>query len=182
MKRRMQSWDARTIAFMRDAEAHNAYTRELAEWILPHLNADDAVCEAGCGLGQLALALAGAVRSYTAFDRNADALSDLREGDVFFAISMPRYLQSTIHATALAHESGIPTIVITDSLGSPLIPYTTIPLIVDNEIFSYCDNTVPIVATITALLNSVGSITHPRSNIILAKNEETWNRFNLYFK
>lgn len=111
-----------------------------------------------------------------------DALSDLREGDVFFAISMPRYLQSTIHATALAHESGIPTIVITDSLGSPLIPYTTIPLIVDNEIFSYCDNTVPIVATITALLNSVGSITHPRSNMILAKNEETWNRFNLYFK
>lgn len=111
-----------------------------------------------------------------------DALSDLREGDVFFAISMPRYLQSTIHATALAHESGIPTIVITDSLGSPLIPYTTIPLIVDNEIFSYCDNTVPIVATITALLNSVGSITHPRSNMILSKNEETWNRFNLYFK
>ncbi len=111
-----------------------------------------------------------------------DALSDLREGDVFFAISMPRYLQSTIHATALAHESRIPTIVITDSLGSPLIPYTTVPLIVDNEIFSYCDNTVPIVATITALLNSVGSITHPRSNMILAKNEETWNRFNLYFK
>lgn len=111
-----------------------------------------------------------------------DALSDLREGDVFFAISMPRYLRSTIHATALAHERGIPTIVITDSLGSPLVPYTMLPLIVDNEIFSYCDNIVPIVATITALLNSIGAATHPRSDTTLSKNEETWDRFNLYFK
>lgn len=111
-----------------------------------------------------------------------DALSDLREGDVFFAISMPHYLRSTIYATELAHEKGIPTIVITDSLSSPLIPYTTLPLIVDNEIFSYCDNIVPIVATITALLNSIGAATHPRSNAILSKKEETWDRFNLYFK
>ena len=79
MKRRMQSWDARMIAFMRDAEAYNTYTRDLAEWILPHLNDDDEVCEAGCGMGQLALALANHVRSYIAFDRNEDALCDLRE-------------------------------------------------------------------------------------------------------
>lgn len=79
MKRRLQNWDTRMIAFMRDAEAYNAYTHDLAEWILPHLNADDAVCEAGCGLGRLALALVGHVRSYTAFDRNPNALCDLRE-------------------------------------------------------------------------------------------------------
>lgn len=109
-----------------------------------------------------------------------DALSDLREGDVLFAISMPRYLRATIQTVQLAWEKNIPTIAITDSLASPLIPYTSVPLLVDNEIFSYCDNTVPIVATLTALLNAVGTNTSPRSNEILAKNEETWNYFQIY--
>lgn len=77
--RRMQNWDEQIMAFMRDAEAYNSYTRDLAAWILPQLNDDDAVCEAGCGMGQLALALAGHVRCYTAFDRDPDALCDLIE-------------------------------------------------------------------------------------------------------
>jgi len=109
-----------------------------------------------------------------------DALSDLREGDVLFAISMPRYLRTTIQTVQLAWEKHIPTIAVTDSLASPLIPYTSIPLLVDNEIFSYCDNIVPIAAILTALLNAVGTKTSPRSNEILAKNEATWNHFHLY--
>lgn len=111
-----------------------------------------------------------------------DAISDLQKGDVFFSISMPRYLRSTTNAMSLAFKEGIPTIGITDSLTSPLIPYTTVPLLVDNEIFSYCDNTVPVIATITALLNAVGTATYPKSNEILARNEKTWKYFNLYLR
>jgi len=111
-----------------------------------------------------------------------DALAGLREGDVFFCISMPRYLRSTTNAISFAAKSGVPTISITDSLTSPLIPYTTVPLLVDNEIFSYCDNTVPIIATITALLNAIGAATYPRSHETLARNEKTWEHFDLYIK
>ena len=109
-----------------------------------------------------------------------DAMSDLREGDVFFAISMPHYLRSTVRAVQLANQKGIPTIAITDSLSSPLIPYTAVPLVVDNEIYSYCDNALPVLAVITALLNAVGHATRPKSNEILKKNEESWKHFDLY--
>ena len=111
-----------------------------------------------------------------------DALSGLQAGDVFLSISMPRYLRSTTDAMSLASKAGIPTIAITDSLTSPLIPYTTVPLLVDNEIFSYCDNTVPIIATITALLNAIGAATYPRSSETLSRNEKTWEHFNLYLR
>lgn len=111
-----------------------------------------------------------------------DALAGLREGDVFLSISMPRYLRTTTSAMSLVYQAGFPTIGITDSLTSPLIPYTTVPLLVDNEIFSYCDNTVPIIATITALLNAIGAAMYPESNATLARNEKTWDHFNLYLR
>ena len=111
-----------------------------------------------------------------------DALAGLTKEDVFLAISMPRYLRSTTSAMSYVHKAGVPTIAITDSLSSPLIPHTKVPLIVDNEIFSYCDNTVPILATITALLNAVGAASYPRSKEILSRNEKTWEHFDLYLR
>ena len=106
----------------------------------------------------------------------------MEDGDVFLAISMPRYLRSTAQAIALAYQAGVPTIAITDRLSSPVIPYTTVPLLVDNEIFSYSDNIVPIVSVITALLNAVGVMTRPKSNEALAKNEDVWDYFGIYLR
>ena len=111
-----------------------------------------------------------------------ESLSSLREGDVFLAISMPRYLRGTTQAFSLAYQSGIPTIAITDCLSSPLIPYATVPLLVDNEIFSYSDNIVPIVSVITALLNAVGAATSPKSGETLALREQAWKYFDLYLR
>jgi len=110
------------------------------------------------------------------------ALSCLKEGDVFLVISMPRYLRTTTQAISFAYKAGIPTIAITDRLSSPLIPYTTVPLLVDNEIFSYSDNVVPIASVITALLNAVGVMTSPRSNEALARNEKVWDYFDIYLQ
>ncbi len=111
-----------------------------------------------------------------------DALSCLQEGDVFLAISMPRYLRSTTQALSLAYRAGIPTIALTDRLSSPLIPFATVPLLVDNEIFSYSDNIVPVTSVITALLNAVGAATQPKSNEALARNEQVWAYFDLYLQ
>lgn len=111
-----------------------------------------------------------------------EALSCLQEGDVFLAISMPRYLRSTTQALSLAHQAGIPTIAITDRPSSPLVPYATVPLLVDNEVFSYSDNIVPVVSAITALLNAVGAVTQPKSTEILARNEQVWDYFDLYLQ
>lgn len=111
-----------------------------------------------------------------------EALSCLQEGDVFLAVSMPRYLRTTTQALSYAYQAGIPTIAITDSRSSPLIPYATVPLLVDNEIFSYSDNIVPVTSAITALLNAVGALTQPKSTEILARNEQVWRYFDLYLQ
>jgi len=111
-----------------------------------------------------------------------DALSNLQEDDVFIAISMPRYLRNTTEALAYAHRAGVPTIAITDRPSSPLVPYATVPLLVDNEIFSYSDNIVPVVSTVTALLNAVGASTQPRSNEALARSEKFWKALDLYLQ
>ena len=111
-----------------------------------------------------------------------DSLSHLKQGDVFFAISMPRYLKATTRAAQIAKEAGIPVIAITDRVTSPLYQHATVPLLVDNEIFSYSDNVVPIVSVITALLNAVGVALQPKSNLSLEQNEKNWDRFDLYFR
>ena len=47
--------------------------------LLPYLSPQDRVCDAGCGLGFLSLALAPHVRHVTAADCDAQALSVLKE-------------------------------------------------------------------------------------------------------
>lgn len=111
-----------------------------------------------------------------------DALSHLRKGDVFIAISMPRYLRNTTEALSYAYRAGVPTIAITDRTSSPLVPFATVPLFVDNEIFSYSDNIVPVISTVTALLNAVGAMTHPKSNEALARSEKFWKALDLYLQ
>lgn len=110
------------------------------------------------------------------------ALGILQPGDVFLAISMPRYAKATIRAMSLAHQANIPTIGITDCFSSPLIPYTTVPLLMDNEMFSYADNIIPSISVVTALLNAVGVATKPQSNINLSKQEQVWKHFDLHFQ
>ena len=64
---------------MRDASENSSYNRELVAEMLPWLNQEMRVCDAGCGLGYLSMELAPHVEHVTAVDINADALQDLRE-------------------------------------------------------------------------------------------------------
>jgi len=75
----MWRWEPQMIRFMRDASEYGDYHRRLAGLLLPYLRPDDRLCDAGCGLGYLSLALAPHVGSVTAVDQNADALCILRE-------------------------------------------------------------------------------------------------------
>ena len=75
----MFQWNEEMVRFMRVASEYGDYHLRLADWMLPDLRAADHVCDAGCGLGYLSLALAPHVRRVTAADRSAEALSVLRE-------------------------------------------------------------------------------------------------------
>ena len=75
----MFQWNEEMVRFMRDASEYSDYHRRLAQWMLPDLHPGDHICDAGCGLGYLSLALSPYVRRVTAADRSQEALSVLRE-------------------------------------------------------------------------------------------------------
>ena len=74
----MYEWKAAHIRYMRDASDYGDYHRRLAEKLLPHLPQGGHICDAGCGLGDLTLALSPYFRQITACDVSADALQELR--------------------------------------------------------------------------------------------------------
>lgn len=75
----MYQWSKDMVRFMRRASEYGDYNERLVDWMYPHLHENDRVCDAGCGLGYLSLALAPYVGQITAIDRNGDALKVLQE-------------------------------------------------------------------------------------------------------
>ena len=60
-------WTDESIAFLRDAAAMNRYYETIAEKITPQFQENAHVCDAGCGIGELSLAL----KPYCAMSRRA---------------------------------------------------------------------------------------------------------------
>ena len=75
----MYRWEPDMIRYMQDASEHSRYHQILVDEMLPWLNRKTHICDAGCGLGYLSLALAEHVSHVTAVDINGDALRVLRE-------------------------------------------------------------------------------------------------------
>lgn len=75
----MFRWTDDMIRYMADAGRQTDFHRRLTAELLPYLSPRDRVCDAGCGLGFLSLALAPHVRHVTAADCDAQALSVLKE-------------------------------------------------------------------------------------------------------
>ena len=75
----MFTWTPEMIRLMQNANARSEYHRQLAAILAPKLAGCRTLCDAGCGLGYLSLALAPYVRRVTAADRSEAALDVLRQ-------------------------------------------------------------------------------------------------------
>ena len=74
----MFEWTEERVSFMADACERTDFHEKLAALLSPYLKKTDSVCDAGCGLGYLSLALAPLVRHVTAAERDDRALDVLR--------------------------------------------------------------------------------------------------------
>lgn len=75
----MQLWESDMVRFMRDASEYGNYNQVLAKMLAPHLGKNTHVCDAGCGLGYLSLALAPYAGRITGVERHPDAAAVLVE-------------------------------------------------------------------------------------------------------
>jgi DNA-binding MurR/RpiR family transcriptional regulator len=100
---------------------------------------------------------------YRMFGRNAvlldgrggtftDLLRTLAEDDVLFAISVHPYSHATVKAVEYAKKQGAKTVVITDSLVSPLAKSGDHVLIVNNESPSFFHSVAPAMAVVESLI------------------------------
>ena len=75
----MYDWSAEQMAFWRDALRFTDYYRVIAGHIAPYLPPYASVCDAGCGLGALGLALLPHCRTVTCVDREPSVIADLQK-------------------------------------------------------------------------------------------------------
>ena len=71
-------WTEESIAFLRDAAAINRYYETIAERIAPQLPENAHICDAGCGIGELSLALKPYCHHVTAVDADELAIKTLK--------------------------------------------------------------------------------------------------------
>ena len=76
---KLEYWQEDMIRFMKDASEYGNYNQILLQKMLPDLNRDMHVCDAGSGLGYLSLAMAPHVRQVTAVERHPRAAAILEE-------------------------------------------------------------------------------------------------------
>lgn len=72
-------WCPDRIRFLADASEYTPFNSVLAGHIVPYLPKNAHVCDAGCGLGYLSLALSSSCFRITAADTSAEALAVLEE-------------------------------------------------------------------------------------------------------
>ena len=75
----LELWGADMIRFMRDASEYGSYNQELARRLSPYINKEMHICDAGCGLGYLSLAMAPHAGKVTGVERHPAAAAVLAE-------------------------------------------------------------------------------------------------------
>lgn len=114
-------------------------------------------------------------------NRDFDMLSKIEPDDVLLSVSLPRYLNTTLEVHEYAYKKGAQTICITDTITSPLVKFSTVPLLINNELLSFSDNLIPVMCVVTGILNSVAAKNSGSKDKI--KHLETfWNELGIYQK
>ena len=75
----MVLWTRETVEFLQTAAERTDYYPRLAQLLARRLAGARCICDAGCGIGSLALELAGSFESVTAADRSPEAIAALRQ-------------------------------------------------------------------------------------------------------
>lgn len=110
-----------------------------------------------------------------------DQLVTLRPQTFVVAISFPRYARMTTNVVAYAREKQCKILSITDSIVSPLTPYSDLTLFAPCQSYSYMDSFTAPMSLIHMLLTAM-SLKWPEKAIqAFKKLEGIWDERNVYY-
>lgn len=104
------------------------------------------------------------------------------EGDVFIAVSFPRYSQRTIAAVNYASDRGAKIISITDDVHSPLAAKADYLLTARSDMTTFVDSLVAPFSLINALIVAVGLRKREEVSATFEQLERIWDEYEVYEK
>ena len=104
------------------------------------------------------------------------------KGDVFIAMSFPRYSQKTVHAARYCHDRGAKVIAITDSRLSPIAENAHRLLLARSDMASFVDSLVAPLSIINALIVAIGLKKKDEVANTFERLEKIWDEYNVYEK
>ncbi|WP_096198954.1 MurR/RpiR family transcriptional regulator [Bacillus sp. FJAT-45350] len=116
--------------------------------------------------------------------RKADGVSehllDLTEEDLVIGFGFARYTKRTVEVMKYAKQRGAKTLVITDHLMSPLVPYGNRTLLAATEINSFIDSFSAPLSIVSALITAVTRSEQNKVETRLNQLEDLWDNFGVF--
>ncbi|WP_096189450.1 MurR/RpiR family transcriptional regulator [Evansella halocellulosilytica] len=117
--------------------------------------------------------------------RQADGVSehllDITNEDVVIGLGFSRYTKRTVEVLKYVKQRDAKTIVITDHLMSPLVPYGDINLISSTEINSFIDSFSAPMSIASALITALTRSEHKNVEKRLKELEGLWDTFDVFY-
>lgn len=104
------------------------------------------------------------------------------KGDVFIAISFPRYSKQTFRTAGFASDRGADVIAITDSAASPLAGVAKYKLLAVSDMLSFIDSLTAPLSLINALLVALGMRRTKELTETFHELEHVWEEYQIYEK
>lgn len=104
------------------------------------------------------------------------------KGDVFIALSFPRYSHRTIKAMHYARDMGADVIGITDTSASPIAKLSDIALFARSDMVSFLDTLVAPLSLVNALIVATSAKAHGDLYSNFEKLENIWDEYGVYEK
>ena len=111
-----------------------------------------------------------------------EQILSIKEGDVLFAISFPRYSKKVVNAVRYAHEQGATVIALTDSPVSPLSEYADHLLTAQSDMASFVDSLVAPLSILNATLVAVAKARQNEITQRFDRLEHIWDEYDVYDK
>ncbi len=118
----------------------------------------------------------------TSGDMIFEQLLRIGKGDVFIALSFPRYSKRIVKAVNFAKNNGAAVIAITDSENSPIAAKADKLLLAKSDMASYMDSLVAPLSIINAIIVSISLKKKDEIASIFDRLETVWEEYEIYDK